>query len=87
MRVAWKSSVEMNGGIRIKKGFSGNDLLLHAVTHVLPSALASLTTGFGMGPGMTSSHLSPKNPCLTGLGRWVHHLAVQKPLGSEYTAY
>ena len=44
-----------------KKESSGNDLLLHAVTHALPSALTSLTAGFGMGPGVTSSLKSPKD--------------------------
>jgi hypothetical protein len=46
---------------KAKEEFSGNDLLLHAVTHALPSALTSLTAGFGMGPGVTSSLKSPEN--------------------------
>jgi hypothetical protein len=33
----------------------GNDLLSHAVTHAVPSALRSLTTVFGMGTGVASS--------------------------------
>jgi hypothetical protein len=44
-----------------QKESSGNDLLLHALAHILPSALTSLTTGFGMGPGVTSSLKSPKD--------------------------
>src|SRR5690606_5015202 len=32
---------------------SGGDLLSHTVTSAVPSALAGLTTGFGMGPGVS----------------------------------
>jgi hypothetical protein len=32
----------------------GNGLLSHTVTHVVPSALGSLTSVFGMGTGVTS---------------------------------
>jgi hypothetical protein len=49
-------------GEKEEEGTPGNDLLSHAVTHVLPSALTSLTTGFGMGPGVSSSLKSPKIP-------------------------
>ena len=31
----------------------GSDLLSHAVTHAVPSAVASLTSVFGMGTGVT----------------------------------
>ena len=34
------------------EGFVGNGLLLHTVTHALPSALAGLTAGFEMVPGV-----------------------------------
>jgi hypothetical protein len=50
-----------------KKESSGNDLLLHAVTRALPSALTSLTAGFGMGPGVTSSLKSPKDSLIVSM--------------------
>ena len=37
----------------------GDDLLSHAVTRILPSALAGLTSGFGMDPGVPPPLLSP----------------------------
>jgi hypothetical protein len=43
-------------------GFSGNDLLFHPVTRAVPSALKSLASGFGMGPGVSSSLQSPEKP-------------------------
>ena len=39
----------------------GNDLLSHTVTRILPSALAGLTAGFGMGPGVPPPLVSPTN--------------------------
>ena len=39
---------------------SGGDLLSHAVSHAVPSALKSLTSVFGMGTGVSSSLLPPK---------------------------
>ena len=32
---------------------AGSDLLSHAVSHAVPSAVAGLTTVFGMGTGVT----------------------------------
>ena len=49
----------MLGYQTVKKESLGNDLLLHAVAHILPSALTSLTAGFEMGPGVSSSLKSP----------------------------
>ncbi len=43
-----------------RKSFFGDDLLLQGATPQLPSALKSLTAGFGMGPGVSSSLESPK---------------------------
>ena len=43
------------------RGTVGNDLLSHAVTHILPSALAGLTSGFEMEPGVPPPLLSPTN--------------------------
>lgn len=37
----------------------GDDLLSHAVAHILPSVLAGLTAGFGMGPGVPPPRTSP----------------------------
>ena len=36
------------------KGCVGNGVLSHTVTRAVPSALVSLTAGFGMGPGVPS---------------------------------
>ena len=38
----------------------GNGLLSQAVTSQVPSALAGLTSGFGMGPGVPPPLLSPR---------------------------
>ena len=38
----------------------GDDLLSQAVSHQVSSALSSLTSGFGMGPGVPSTHKSPR---------------------------
>jgi hypothetical protein len=38
---------------------AGDDLLSHKVALVVPSALTGLTTGFGMGPGVSLSRESP----------------------------
>ena len=51
----------MLGYQTVKKESLGNDLLLHAVAHILPSALTSLTAGFGMGPGVPISLKSPRD--------------------------
>ena len=45
----------------------GNDLLSHTVARILPSALAGLTAGFGMGPGVPPPLLSPTNPLAPAL--------------------
>ena len=44
---------------RAGKKESGGDLLSHAMTHAVPSALRSLTAVFGMGTGVSSSQLPP----------------------------
>ena len=44
----WKKN--RRGGV---KGV-GSGVLSHPVTRAVPSALVSLTTGFGMGPGVPS---------------------------------
>ena len=41
------------GGGEKKEGV-GNGILSHTVTSAVPSALVSLTAGFGMGPGVPS---------------------------------
>ncbi len=38
---------------RLVKNNPGSDLLSHAVAHVVPSAVAGLTSVFGMGTGGT----------------------------------
>ena len=40
-------------GLFAPKNNPGSDLLSHAVTHAVPSAVASLTSVFGMGTGVT----------------------------------
>jgi hypothetical protein len=39
----------------------GNDLLSQGVAPQVPSALADLTTGFGMGPGVSPPLESPRD--------------------------
>ena len=46
------------------KKLLGNDLLSQEATPQVPSALTSLTAGFEMGPGVSSSLLSPKSSCV-----------------------
>ena len=41
----------------------GTDLLSHARWNAVPSALAGLTSGFGMGPGVTPPLWAPRNRC------------------------
>ena len=47
------------GAANRKKSFVGDDLLSHAVARILPSALAGLTTGFEMDPGVPLPPISP----------------------------
>jgi hypothetical protein len=49
-----------NKGNGQKKNSFGNDLLSQGATPQVPSALADLTAGFGMEPGMTPPLKSPK---------------------------
>jgi hypothetical protein len=44
---------------RKKEKKPGDDLLSHSVARAVSSALKSLTSGFGMGPGVSSSLWSP----------------------------
>jgi hypothetical protein len=57
------------GKPRGKKGWGGGDLLSHAITHAVPSALRSLTTVFGMGTGVTSSLEPPPQRAFCRKGR------------------
>ena len=41
----------------------GSDLLSHPVTRAVPSALEGLTSGFGMGPGVSPPPWPPKRLC------------------------
>lgn len=50
----------------------GDDLRSQAVTHQVPSALASLTTGFEMGPGIPSLLKTPRKSILTDPQRTPH---------------
>jgi hypothetical protein len=40
-------------GSGLRRNNPGSDLLSHAVTHAVPSAVESLTSVFGMGTGVT----------------------------------
>ena len=44
----------------------GGDLLSHPVTQAVPSALEGLTSGFGMGPGVSPPLWPPKRWFSTG---------------------
>ena len=46
-------------GHKIKKRKPGDDLLSHSVARAVSSAPKSLTSGFGMGPGVAFSLWSP----------------------------
>ncbi len=50
----------VRSGWEIKRSF-GDDLLSQGIAPQVPSALTSLTAGFGMGPGVSSSLKSPKD--------------------------
>ena len=52
-----------------KTGSFGDDLLFRPVTEGVPSALESLTAGFGMGPGVPSPLKPPKEPALPFVNR------------------
>ena len=47
------------GGKSIK--YSGSVLLSHTIPRAVPSALEGLTTGFGMGPGVSLPLWPPEN--------------------------
>ena len=47
-------------GQESKSEILGNDLLSRPVTREVPSALESLTAGFGMCPGVPSPPVSPR---------------------------
>ncbi len=48
-------------------GFPGNDLLSQAVSSPVPSALAGLTSGFGMEPGVSPPLTLPEKPAVPGM--------------------
>ena len=48
-------------------GSEGDDLLSHRAAPEVPSALADLTAGFGMGPGVSLPLVSPKDSIFTRL--------------------
>jgi hypothetical protein len=48
----------------MKKEPLGNDLLSQGAAPQVPSALASLTSGFGMGPGVPPPLESPRDSSL-----------------------
>lgn len=48
---------------------SGSVLLSHTIPRAVPSALEGLTTGFGMGPGVTLPLWPPEN--LWGIHAWM----------------
>jgi hypothetical protein len=55
-----KKSPDRNDPGLLEKNFGG-DLLSHTGPRAVPSALKSLTSVFGMGTGVASSLLPPKN--------------------------
>ncbi len=64
-------------GTSLNQDSVGNRVLSHSVSRAVPSALVSLTTGFGMGPGGPSPLSSPTHlteRCITHcLSRCRHH--------------
>jgi hypothetical protein len=53
----------------IKQKSLGDDLLSQGRVPQVPSALAVLASGFGMGPGVSPPHKSPRDFC-TGRILW-----------------
>ena len=51
---------------------SGTDLLSHPRWKAVPSALAGLTSGFGMGPGVTPPLWAPKQYSVVLIGLGTH---------------
>jgi hypothetical protein len=56
-----RTNPPFQAGNMLKEKPLGNDLLSREVALQVPSALACLTTGFGMGPGVPTSHKSPRD--------------------------
>ena len=48
---------------RVKQKSLGDDLLSQGRVPQVPSALAGLASGFGMGPGVPPPHKSPRDFC------------------------
>ena len=65
-----------------KKKSLGNDLLSQGATPPVPSALASLTTGFGMGPGVPPPLESPRD----FLSQSLIHLSTEDDENSKFSA-
>lgn len=49
------------GGGKEQYKYSGSVLLSHTIPRAVPSALEGLTTGFGMGPGVSLPLWPPEN--------------------------
>ena len=64
-----KTSRKKSNKIDLNEKSPGNDLLSQGATPQVPSALASLTSGFGMLPGVSSSLLSPRDKFLISIKR------------------
>ena len=56
----------------------GGVLLSHTLSSAVPSALEAVTTGFGMGPGVSLPLSPPNKP-------WDPHKGLEDPFGSELT--
>ena len=52
--------LKAQGAYSLKENVLGNDQLSQRASPQVPSALASLTTGFGMGPGVPLPLQSPR---------------------------
>ena len=63
--------------------YPGDDLLSHAVTHAVPSALEGLTSVFGMGTGVSPPPLSPGNLIRSAPNRSPAHQVYQSNRGSR----
>ena len=103
MALARKSRAADPGNAKGPTGFGGafrvvdcGDVLLsHTVSRAVPSALKGLTSGFGMGPGVSPSQKSPQSLCFvvtvagcfpgTAQGR-EHRYFLRTQLGCEQVA-
>ena len=66
------------GPWRLVRRCPGSDLLSHPVAQAVPSALEGLTSGFGMGPGVSPPLWPPKRWSPRSSGTWIEGAALEQ---------